>query len=69
MFGVLEPAGPREGVGFTVDGDRVRRLYEGLAIRFYEPRGREENLMRGANVYLWKMRPSRDHRGAYPRPP
>ena len=49
-----------EGVGPTVDGDRVRQLFEGLATRFREHYGREEAYARTTSLDLGKMQPSWD---------
>ena len=49
-----------EGVGPTVDGDRVRQLFEGPATRFREHYGREEAYARTTSLDLGKMQPSWD---------
>lgn len=49
----LESAG-RGGVGLTVEGGRVRELYEGFATGLHEPHRREETIAHTTNVHLGK---------------
>ena len=60
MLGALKSVGAGERVGFTIEGNRVRQLHEGLGACFNEPDGRGETLVKTADLYLSKAQPGWD---------